>query len=442
MIDLAAMKAALASARTIQEVGRIHDLAPLSLRGPVPGARLGEQVEVEADGGMLQAEVVAVRGDEAWLVPLGDPGGVPPGARAWPTGRGPTVGVGVALLGRVLDGLGRPIDGGAPPRGLVPWAVDRAPPAPMSRPRLQVPFVTGVRALDGLALLAEGQRIGLFAGPGAGKSSLLGRLARSSGADVAVIGLVGERGREVREMVEESLGEEGRARSVVVVATSDEPPIVRARAARVATAIAEWFARVRGKRVLLLLDSLTRFARALREVGLAAGEPPVRQGFPARVFVELPRLLERAGAGPGGPITAVYTVLGHRDAAEDPLGAEVRGLLDGHVTLDEAVAAAGRYPAIDVLATLSRTMRGIASPRHRAAADRVRDALARWEAGKELVAAGAWRPGADRALDRAVERVPAIEAFLRQGAETSTLEETVEALDALVQPGDAGGGAA
>jgi type III secretion protein N (ATPase) len=199
--------------------------------------------------------------------------------------------------------------------------------------------------------------------------------------------------------------------------------------------VAEWFARAQGRRVLLLLDSLTRFARAVREVGLAAGEPPVRQGYPARVFAELPRLLERAGTGPGGPITAVYTVLGHRDAAEDPLSTEVRGLLDGHVVLDEGLAASGRHPAVDVLASLSRAMPAVAGPGHRAGAWRVRDALARWEAARDLVAAGAWRPGADPALDRALERVPAIEEFLRQGEAPVSLAETVAALEALV-PGD------
>jgi type III secretion protein N (ATPase) len=392
-------------------------------------------VEIDTREGVLDAEVAALRGDAALLVPLGEVRAARPGDRVRPTGRGATVGVGRALLGRVVDALGRPLDGAPAPRGLVPWAVERPAPAPLERARLRRPLVTGVRAIDGLATLAEGQRIGLFAGPGAGKSTLLGRLARDAAADVCVVGLVGERGREVREFVEDALGARGLARSVVVAATSDAPAVLRARAALVATAVAEWFARVEGRSVLLLVDSLTRFARAVREVGLAAGEPPVRQGFPARVFAELPRLLERAGTGPGAPVTAVYTVLGHRDAAEDPLSAEVRGLLDGHVVLDEALAAAGRHPAVDVLASLSRAMPVVAAPEHRAAAARVREVLARWEGARDLVAAGAWRPGADPELDRALERTPAVERFLRQGPGPVPLEETVAALSGLV-PGE------
>jgi type III secretion protein N (ATPase) len=276
--------------------------------------------------------------------------------------------------------------------------------------------VTGVRAIDAFATLADGQRVGLFAGPGAGKSSLLGRLARGGGAEVCVVGLVGERGREVRELVEDALGPEGMRRSVVVAATSDAPAVVRMRSAQVATAIAEWFARVRGKDVLLLVDSLTRFARAVREVGLAAGEAPVRQGFPARVYTELPRLLERAGTGPGGSITAVYTVLSGGDEAEDPISAEIQGLLDGHLVLDRRIAERGRHPAFDVLASLSRAMPAVTGADHRAAAARLRRTIARWEAASDLVAAGAWVRGADPDLDAAAAAIPEIEAFLRQDA--------------------------
>jgi type III secretion protein N (ATPase) len=274
--------------------------------------------------------------------------------------------------------------------------------------------------------------VGLFSGPGVGKSSLLGRLARGGGAEVCVLGLVGERGREVREMVEDVLGSEGLARSVVVAATSDAPAVVRMRSAQVATAVAEWFARVEGRSVLLLVDSLTRFARAVREVGLAAGEPPVRQGFPARVFAELPRLLERAGTGPGAPITAVYTVLSTGDATEDPLSAEIQGLLDGHLVLDRRIAEGGRHPAVDVLASLSRAMPAVTGAPHRAAAVRVRAAMARWESARDLIAAGAWVRGSDPALDEAVEAMPAIEAFLRQEEpEAVSMEETTGGLAAL-----------
>jgi type III secretion protein N (ATPase) len=355
-----------------------------------------------------------------------------PGGAVRRTGRRLSIRVGRGLLGRVLDGLGRPIDGRPLPRGLAAWEVDRAGPAPLDRPRLARPFPTGVRALDAFATLAEGQRVGLFAGAGAGKSSLLGRLARGGGAEVCVLGLVGERGREVQEMVVDVLGAQGLARSVVVAATSDAPAVVRMRSAQVATAVAEWFARVEGRSVLLLVDSLTRFARAVREVGLAAGEPPVRQGFPARVFSELPRLLERAGTGPGGPITAMYTVLATGDASEDPLSAEIQGLLDGHLVLDRRIAEGGRHPALDVLTSLSRAMPAVAGARHRESAARVRAAIARWSSAQDLIAAGAWSRGADAALDEAVLAMPAIEAFLRQeGWGGYAFEETIEALDAL-----------
>jgi type III secretion protein N (ATPase) len=373
--------------------------------------------------------VAALRQGAELLLPLGEARGVGVGAPVVALGRPLAVRAGAALLGRILDGLGTPIDGRPPPRGLVTWEVDRAAPEPLARSRHARALPTGIRAVDGFATLAEGQRVGLFAGPGAGKSSLLGRLARRAAADVCVLGLVGERGREVREMAEEGLGPEGLARSVVVAATSDVPAIVRMRAAHVATALAEWFARVEGRSVLLLLDSLTRFARAAREVGLAAGEPPVRQGYPARVFAELPRLLERAGTGQGGPITAVYTVLASGDESEDPISWELRGLLDGHLVLDRRLAEAGRHPALDVLGSLSRAMPAVAAVEHRAAASRVRALLAAWEASRDLVAAGAWQRGADPVLDEALARLPAIEGFLRQGTDDhSSLEETVERL--------------
>ena len=420
-------------ARPLVCTGTLGDVSPFVLRCTGVGAGLAELVEVEAtQGEAVRAEVVALRGDTALLLPLGDARAAVPGGKVRGTGRKLEVGVGPGLLGRVLDGLGRPLDGRPLPRGLVPWEVDGSAPAPLDRPRLQGPLATGVRAIDGFATLAEGQRIGLFAGPGAGKSSLLARLARRGDADVRVVGLVGERGREVREFVEDALGPDGLRRSVVIAATSDAPAVVRMRSAQVATAVAEWFARVDGRRVLLLVDSLTRFARAVREVGLGAGEAPVRQGFPARVFSELPRLVERAGTGPGGPITAVYTVLSGGDEAEDPVSAEIRGLLDGHIVLDRRIAEGGRYPAIDLLSSLSRAMPAVTGSGHRAAAARVRRALGRWEAARELVAAGAWVRGADPALDAAAAAMPAVEDFLRQdGTEETAFDETLESLQRL-----------
>jgi len=423
----------LGRSRSLARTGSLLDASPGQARCAGAGAALGELVEVEARaGGFVEAEVAAVHGGCAILLPLGEAREMAPGGSVRRTGRRLSIRMGPAILGRVLDGLGRPIDGRPLPAGLASWEVDRSGPAPLDRPRLARPFPTGVRSLDAFATLAEGQRVGLFSGPGVGKSSLLGRLARGGGAEVCVLGLVGERGREVREMVEDVLGPQGIARSVVVAATSDAPAIVRMRSAQVATAVAEWFARVEGRSVLLLVDSLTRFARAVREVGLAAGEPPVRQGFPARVFAELPRLLERAGTGPGAPITAVYTVLSTGDASEDPLSAEIQGLLDGHLVLDRRIAEGGRHPAVDVLASLSRAMPAVTGAPHRAAAVRVRAAMARWESARDLIAAGAWIRGADPALDEAVEAMPAIEAFLRQEEpEAVPIEETTGGLAAL-----------
>lgn len=433
MIGIDRVRQILGRSRSLARTGSLRDASPGQARCVGAGAALGELVEVEArHGGLVEAEVAAVHGGCAILLPLGDAREMAPAGTVRRTARRLSIRVGPAVLGRVLDGLGRPIDGRMLPGSLASWEVDRSGPAPLDRPRLARPFPTGVRALDAFATLAEGQRVGLFSGPGVGKSSLLGRLARGGGAEVCVLGLVGERGREVREMVEDVLGPRGLARSVVVAATSDSPAIVRMRSAQVATAVAEWFARVDGRSVLLLVDSLTRFARAVREVGLAAGEPPVRQGFPARVFAELPRLLERAGTGPGAPITAVYTVLSTGDATEDPLSAEIQGLLDGHLVLDRRIAEGGRHPAVDVLASLSRAMPAVTDAQHRAAASRVRAAMARWESARDLIAAGAWVRGVDPRLDEAVDAMPAIEAFLRQEeAGTCPMEETTVGLAAL-----------
>lgn len=333
--------------------------------------------------------------------------------------------------GAPLDGLARPIDGDPLPEGLEEWPVDRPAPGPLSRTPLCRPLPLGIRALDALATLGEGQRIGLFAGSGVGKSTLLGQIARSTRAERIVVGLVGERGREVREFVEGALGRGGLARAVVVVATSDAPALVRLRAAHVATAVAEWFAE-RGRSVLLLLDSITRYARALREVGLAAGEPPVRQGYPPSVFSALPRLLERAGCRARGSITGIYTVLVPGGDMEEPIADEVRGTLDGHVVLDRRIAATGRYPAVDVLQSLSRSMPQVVSPGHLAAAERLRALLAAHERVRDLVALGAYRPGGDSLADLALARLPAIEAFLRQGVrEGAEPEETLRRLEEL-----------
>jgi type III secretion protein N (ATPase) len=418
---------------TLRLRGRVTRLSGPVLEAAAAGLRLGEAVEITSRGRPpLAAEVVGLREDRAVLLPLGDPAGVGLDAELTGTGRPLAVRAGDALLGRVLDGLGRPIDGAPLPAGLEEWPVDRPAPPPLSRTRITRALPLGVRAIDALATVGEGQRLGLFAGAGVGKSVLLGQIARSARADVSVVCLVGERGREVREFVEDALGPEGLARAVVVTATSDAPPLVRLKAAHVATALAEWFAE-RGRRVLLLLDSLTRYARAQREVGLAAGEPPARHGFPASVFAALPRLVERAGQRARGSVTALYTVLVAGGDLEEPIADEVRGLLDGHVVLDRRIAEAGRFPAVDPLASLSRVMPAVAGERHRAAAVRLRALLAAHARHRDLLAVGAYRPGADADTDAAVERLPAIEAFLAQRPdEAAEFEDTLARLAEVV----------
>ena len=414
--------------------GRVVELTGLVVRAVAEGVRQGELVHIRSDGGEpLAAEVVGFRAGEAVLLPLGDTRGLAPGAEVVPSGRHLTLRVGPALLGRVVDALGHPVDGRPLPSGLAAWDLERPAPSPLERERVRRPLQLGVRALDALLTAGEGQRVGLFAGSGVGKSTLLGQIARGTAADVVVVGLVGERGREVREFLEDSLGREGLARSVVVVATSDAPALVRWKAAYAATAVAEWFADVEGRRVLLLVDSLTRFARARREVGLAAGELPARQGYPPSVFADLPRLLERAGNRARGGITAVYTVLVAGGDMDEPIADEARGLLDGHVVLDRQLAARGRFPAIDVLQSVSRVMPSVASPRHVALAARAREVLAVWERQRDLVALGAYARGSDPATEEAIARIGALEALLGQKAEErSSLEEAVSALESAL----------
>ncbi|AKF11301.1 FliI/YscN family ATPase [Sandaracinus amylolyticus] len=430
--DLARSLAALRRADTVRVTGSVRELVGLSIRAAVPGVRLGEIVEIERRAHPpLLAEVVGFHLDDATLMPLGSAEGVGADDPVRPTGRPLSVRVSEQVLGRVLGGLGEPIDGGPAIDG-DEWDVMRPPPNPIARPRITRPLALGVRAIDALTTVGEGQRIGLFAGSGVGKSTLLGQIARQADADVFVVCLVGERGREVREFLEDALGDDGRARGVVVCATSDTPSLVRMRSAWVATAIAEWF-RERGKRVLLMMDSLTRFARAGREVGLAAGEPPARRGYPPSTFAMLPQLLERSGTSEHGSITAFYTVLVEGGDMEEPIADEVRGILDGHVVLDRALGARGRWPAIDPLVSLSRVMDAITTPAHRDAAARLRAHLALYESKRDLVMLGAYKRDSDPRLDAALSRVDAIEAFLRQGKhERSTLDDAVAELARIV----------
>jgi type III secretion protein N (ATPase) len=431
-MDVEKVKARLSATATVLAVGKVRAVVGLSLRAALPGARIGDVVHIRRKGEPLLGEIVGFEAGETIILPLGDVAGVGPDDPVESTGSPLEVRASDALLGRVVDGLGRPLDGQAPISG-VAVPVDRAPPAALGRRPVVEPLPTGIRVIDGILTLGEGQRMGLFAGSGVGKSTLLGSIARGTAADVVVVALVGERGREVGEFLERSLGPEGRTKSVVVVATSDAPALVRLRAAQVATAYSAYF-RDRGRRVMLLVDSVTRFARAQREVGLSAGEPPARRGYPPSVFAMLPRLLERSGQGERGSITAIYTVLVEGGDMDEPIADEVRGIVDGHVVLDRAIAARGRYPAVDVTTTLSRVMSSIVDDRHLETARALRDAVALFESKRDLVLLGAYAKGTDRELDRAIERMPRIEAFLRQNpAEIAPFAESVQKMGAALK---------
>lgn len=414
--------------------GAVRAVVGLSVRASIPGARLAELVAIEPRGRQrLLAEVVGFYEEDAIVLPFGGIEGIGAEDPVYPLGSQLEIRCSDMLLGRVLDGLGQPIDEGAKLEG-ARWPVMRPPPGPLKRPRIDRVLPTGIRAIDGLTTLGVGQRIGLFAGSGVGKSTLLSQIARQADVDIFVIALIGERGREVVELLEDGLGDEGRRRGVVVCATSDQPALIRMKSAYTATAIAEWF-RDRGARVLLMMDSLTRFARAAREVALAAGELPARRGYPASVFAALPVLLERSGRSEEGAITAIYNVLVEGGDMEEPIADEVRGILDGHLVLDRVIGARGRWPAIDPLHSLSRVMDALVEPSHRDAAQRLREDLAIYEAHRELIVLDAYERGTDPRVDRAIERIDAIEGFLRQRRdEHAPFEQSRSALQALVGP--------
>ena len=366
----------------------------------------------------LVAEVVAIRDDAAVCMPFGELRGVRAGAAVEATGRPQTIRVGHALLGRVLDGLGRPVDGGPPLAGLDQVTVEGSAPHPLTRSRIDSQLSLGVRVLDTTVPCGRGQRLGVFAGSGVGKSSLLSMITRGTEAEVSVVCLVGERGREVREFLENDLGPEGLARSVVIVATSDEPALVRLRAAFTATRIAEWF-RDQDADVVLMMDSLTRFAMAQREIGLSAGEPPATRGYPPSVFALLPRLLERAGASDRGSITGLYTVLVEGDDMNEPIGDAARSILDGHIVLTRKLATAGHFPSVDVLESISRVGPAITTPERREAAAELRRLLAAHRDAKDLIEIGAYVEGTNPVVDRAVVLRERIDAFCRQDMDES-----------------------
>jgi flagellum-specific ATP synthase len=418
----------------LRHLGRIEQLIGLVMEASGPGTSIGETCWVYSANGRhrIQAEVVGFRNDRMLLMPLGELQGIGPGSLLVPTGKDFEVPVGRRLMGRVLDGLGRPLDdkGSLNAEAFVP--VHREPPDPLARQRITEPLSTGVRSIDSLLTVGRGQRIGIFAGSGVGKSTLMGMVARDASADVNVIALVGERGREVRDFIEKDLGPEGLRKSVVIAATSDQPALIRRQGALVATAIAEWF-RDQGLTVMFMMDSVTRFAMAQREIGLAIGEPPTTKGYTPSVFAMLPKLLERAGTtSHRGSITGLYTVLVEADDLNEPVGDTVRAILDGHIVLSRDLAAQNHYPPVDVLESVSRLMPELASPQHKQAAAKVRDMLAAHRGAKDLINIGAYVKGSDKRIDRALEHIDAVNAFLKQDqSEKDTLEGAVQRLQQL-----------
>jgi flagellum-specific ATP synthase len=392
-----------------------------------PTARLGEACWIypAPDQKPTMAEVVGFKGNRLLLMPLGEMGGIKPGSEVVATGAPLTVGVGNALLGRVLNGLGQFIDNGPRIANLTRFPVDNPPPNPLMRERIKTRLDLGVRAIDGILTCGKGQRMGIFAGSGVGKSTLLGMMARQARSDINVICLVGERGREVREFIERDLGPEGLARSVVVVATSDQPALQRLKAAQVATAIAEYF-RDEGLDVLMMMDSVTRFAMAQREVGLAIGEPPATKGYTPSVFAVLPKLLERTGTAEVGSITALYTVLVEGDDLNEPISDAVRGILDGHIVLSRELAMQNHYPAIDILASLSRVMVEITDDRHQKMAGLLREVLTTYGKAQDLINIGAYQRGSNPEIDVAIELIDPCKYFLKQSLGDTSSDEAGE----------------
>lgn len=410
--------------------GQVMEVVGTVLEARVPGVRIGEVVRLE--NGAL-AETVGFRREHALLMPFGTVEGIRFGSSVETTGESPTAPVGDGLRGRILDGFGEPIDGRGPLLASARRPLHAPPPDPLQRAVIRTALPTGVRVLDGLLTFGKGQRVGLMAGSGVGKSTLMGTIARRSAADVNVIALIGERGREVREFVEEVLGPEGLARSVLVVVTSDRSPVLQVRGAFLAATIADSF-RDAGLDVMFFMDSVTRLAMAQRQIGLAAGEPPTTRGYTPSVFGLLPRLIERAGPGAGrGSVTAIYTVLvDGDDVTGDPIGDAVRGIVDGHVVLSRRLASHGQYPAVDVLSSVSRVMDLVIGDRHRIAARRMRALLATWHENEELIRLGAYKAGSNAGVDAAIQRIDAIRGWLGQGpGEGIPFEQTLTTMDSV-----------
>lgn len=417
-IDYDKYKNALAASDLIKYTGRVSQVVGLTIESYGPAVKLGEICNIyplKADM-PIKAEVVGFKDSIVCLMPLGNMNGVGPGSRIEATGKSLKVGVSEDMTGRILDGLGEMIDGKGPLNNCIDYAFENKPPNPLTRKIIDEMLPVGVKAIDGLISIGKGQRIGVFSGSGVGKSTLMGMIARNTEADVNVIGLIGERGREVREFIEKDLKEEGLSRSVVIVATSDQPALIRLKAAQLATSVAEYF-RDQGKDVMLMMDSLTRFAMAQREIGLALGEPPVTRGYTPSVFSVMPKLLERSGASEKGTITGLYTVLVDGDDMNEPVTDTVRGILDGHIVLSRDLANKNHYPPIDVLSSISRVMPNIIDEEHKSYANEIKSIMAVYKSAEDLINIGAYVRGSSSSIDRAIDKIDEINGFLKQDVE-------------------------
>jgi len=423
---------AIDKADLLRIVGKVVRVVGLVVEAQLQGVSVGELCRIElTPEKFIFAEIVGFKEEQVLLMPLGGLTGIKPGSKVYATGMPLKVKVGPKLLGRILDGLGNPIDG----KGEIEWEalydIDQDPPDPIKRPRISKVLKTGVKAIDGLLTMGRGQRIGIFAGSGVGKSTLMGMLARNCEAQVNVISLVGERGREVKDFIEESLGEEGLKKSVVIAATSDNPPVIRLKGAMVGTAVAEYF-RDQGKDVLFMMDSVTRFAMAQREIGLATGEPPTTKGYTPSVFAMLPRLMERAGTSDKGTITAIYTVLVEGGDMDEPVADAARGILDGHMVLSRDLAARNHYPCIDVGHSISRLMSVVAESPHKKAAGKLREVLAQYSEAEDLINIGAYVKGSNPKIDFAIDKIDSVNQFLKQTTEENpSFESSVQTLDSM-----------
>jgi len=424
----------LSVSNLIKYTGRISQVVGLTIESHGPAVNLGELCNIYPLKGDLpiKAEVVGFKDSIVCLMPLGTMNGVGPGSRIEATGKNLTVGVSDNMLGRIFDGLGNVIDGKGCIESSAFYSVENTPPNPLTRRKINEILPIGVKCIDGLLTIGKGQRIGIFAGSGVGKSTLMGMIARNTKADVNVIGLIGERGREVREFIENDLREEGLARSVVIVATSDQPALIRLKAAQLATSVAEYF-RDQGKDVMLLMDSLTRFAMAQREVGLALGEPPVTRGYTPSVFSIMPKLLERSGTSDKGSITGMYTVLVDGDDMNEPITDTVRGILDGHIVLSRSLANRNHYPAIEVLSSVSRVMPNIVNDEHKRCANEIKNILSVYKDAEDLINIGAYVKGSNKSIDRVIAKIDAVNSFLMQNVkEKVEMDEVLKTMRSIV----------